>query len=85
MDEQMHQYEDGVVAIKDDKIVAVGLESELRNQYTPTQTIDCGVITSYSIHYTKLYEWRRTIQSRNTALCPCEWRRLVIEYHSKGT
>ena len=42
MDEDFHQYEPGAVAIADDKIIAVGLEAELKQQYTAKETVDCG-------------------------------------------
>ena len=42
MDEDFHQYEPGAVAIEDDKIIAVGLEAELKQQYTAKETVDCG-------------------------------------------
>src|SRR5512146_2183466 len=42
MDEQMHQYEPGAVAVRDDRIVAVGPESELRERFSAGQVLDCG-------------------------------------------
>jgi 5-methylthioadenosine/S-adenosylhomocysteine deaminase len=42
MDEEMHQYEPGAVAISRDSILAVGEEKDIRKAYTATQTIDCG-------------------------------------------
>ncbi len=42
MDEQMHQYDPGAVAVQGDQIVAVGLESELRERFSAKQVIDCG-------------------------------------------
>ena len=42
MDGEFHQYEPGAVAIRDDKIVAIGLEEELLIQYAANETIDCG-------------------------------------------
>jgi 5-methylthioadenosine/S-adenosylhomocysteine deaminase len=42
MDQEMHQYEPGAVAIRGDSILAVGDESEIRSAYTGSQTIDCG-------------------------------------------
>ncbi len=42
MDEQYTQYEPGAVAIRGDSIIAVGTESELRQQFSAAQTIDCG-------------------------------------------
>lgn len=41
MDTSLSQYEPGAVAIKGDSIVAVGFESDLRNQYLATETLDC--------------------------------------------
>jgi len=41
MDRDFHQYEPGAVAIADDKIIAVGLEAELKQQYTANETVDC--------------------------------------------
>ncbi len=41
MDTNLSQYEPGAVAIKGDSIVAVGFESDLRNQYLATETLDC--------------------------------------------
>jgi 5-methylthioadenosine/S-adenosylhomocysteine deaminase len=42
MDEEMNQYEPGAVAITGDSIIAVGLEVELRKQYTAAKDIDCA-------------------------------------------
>ncbi|MBW8011291.1 MAG: amidohydrolase family protein [Chloroflexi bacterium] len=42
MDEEFNQYEPGAVAVKGDSILAVGLESELKKQYTAAETIDCA-------------------------------------------
>ena len=42
MDEQLHQYEPGAVAVSGDSIVAVGPESEVGKEYTAAQVIDCG-------------------------------------------
>ena len=42
MDEELHQYEPGAVAVKDDSIVAVGLEADIRKQYEAKETIDCA-------------------------------------------
>jgi len=42
MDEELHQYNPGAIAIKNDSIVAVGLEKEISGTYTPSETIDCG-------------------------------------------
>jgi 5-methylthioadenosine/S-adenosylhomocysteine deaminase len=41
MDEGFHQYEPGAVAITGNKIVAVGSQSELEGQYSPTETLNC--------------------------------------------
>ena len=42
MDEAMHQYEPGAVAISGDSILAVGNEADIRKTYTGAQTFDCG-------------------------------------------
>ncbi len=42
MDEAMHQYEPGAVAISADSLLAVGNEADIRQAYTAEQTIDCG-------------------------------------------
>ncbi len=42
MDEALTQYEPGAVAVRGDRIVAAGLESDLRGQYPEAQAIDCG-------------------------------------------
>ncbi len=42
MDQDMHQYPHGAVAIHEDKIVEVGAQEDLVSRYDPTQTIDCG-------------------------------------------
>ena len=42
MDEAMQQYEPGAVAISGDSLLAIGDETDIRNTYTGTQTIDCG-------------------------------------------
>ncbi len=41
MDEEMHQYEPGAVAISGDSILAVGFETEIRKDYAASQIIDC--------------------------------------------
>jgi 5-methylthioadenosine/S-adenosylhomocysteine deaminase len=41
MDEEMHQYEPGAVAISGDSILAVGSEADICKAYTAAQTIDC--------------------------------------------
>ena len=42
MDEELHQYEPGAVAISGDSLLAVGSEAEIRKAYTASQIIDCG-------------------------------------------
>lgn len=42
MDEELHQFEAGAVAVTGDSILAVGSEVELRGRYSATQVIDCG-------------------------------------------
>ena len=42
MDETLTQYSPGAVAVKDDSIVAVGPEQEIRREYSAGETIDCG-------------------------------------------
>lgn len=42
MDEEMHQYEPGAVAIQGNGIAAVGPESEVRAEYAADQEMDCG-------------------------------------------
>ncbi|MGD0752330.1 MAG: amidohydrolase [Anaerolineales bacterium] len=42
MDEEMHQYEPGAVAISGDGILAVGPEVDIRKAYTAKQVMDCG-------------------------------------------
>jgi 5-methylthioadenosine/S-adenosylhomocysteine deaminase len=42
MDEEMHQYEPGAVAISGDSILAVGDEADIRKAYTSAKIIDCG-------------------------------------------
>jgi 5-methylthioadenosine/S-adenosylhomocysteine deaminase len=42
MDNQLHQYEQGAVAVSGDSIVAVGTEQELAARYDAGQVIDCG-------------------------------------------
>ncbi len=42
MDEEMHQYEPGAVAILGDSLVAVGNEADIRKAYTAKQTVDCA-------------------------------------------
>ena len=42
MDEEMHQYEPGAVAIRGDAILAVGPEADIRKAYTAKQVMDCN-------------------------------------------
>jgi 5-methylthioadenosine/S-adenosylhomocysteine deaminase len=42
MDEEMHQYEPGAVAVSRDSIVAVGPEAEVRKTFPTAQVVDCG-------------------------------------------
>ena len=42
MDEEMHLYEPGAVAVSGDSILAVGLEAELRTACPATHVVDCG-------------------------------------------
>ncbi len=42
MDEEMHQYEPGAVAISGDSLLAAGSEAEIRKAFTGKQIIDCG-------------------------------------------
>ncbi|MEI7844975.1 MAG: amidohydrolase family protein [Chloroflexota bacterium] len=42
MDEEMHQYRPGGIAVKGDSIVAVGPEIEIKAQYSATEVFDCG-------------------------------------------
>ena len=41
MDEEMHQFESGAIAIKGDSIVAVGPESHIRREYHAADAVDC--------------------------------------------
>jgi len=41
MDGEFNQYEPGAVAVKDDSILAVGPENEIKKTYTAENTIDC--------------------------------------------
>ena len=42
MDDELHQYEPGGVAVSGDSIVAVGPESEVRKDWAAAAVIDCG-------------------------------------------
>jgi 5-methylthioadenosine/S-adenosylhomocysteine deaminase len=42
MDEALHQYDPGAVAVREDSIVAVGPQEEITRQYTANQVVDCG-------------------------------------------
>ena len=42
MDNEYTQYESGAVAVKDDHILAVGPENEIKKNFTASETIDCG-------------------------------------------
>jgi 5-methylthioadenosine/S-adenosylhomocysteine deaminase len=42
MDDQLTQFDPGAVAILGEKILAVGLETDLKKAYTAVETIDCG-------------------------------------------
>jgi 5-methylthioadenosine/S-adenosylhomocysteine deaminase len=42
MDEEMHLYEPGAVAVSGDSILAVGLETEIRKACPATHVVDCG-------------------------------------------
>lgn len=42
MDDEMHQYPDGAVAVQGDHIAAVGPASEMAQAYTAAKTIDCA-------------------------------------------
>src|SRR5512135_1667571 len=42
MDEELHQFGSGAIAIKGDSIVAVGPDAHLRREYYGTESIDCG-------------------------------------------
>jgi 5-methylthioadenosine/S-adenosylhomocysteine deaminase len=42
MDDNMHQYEPGAVAISGDSLLAVGPEVDIRKAYSAAQIIDCG-------------------------------------------
>jgi 5-methylthioadenosine/S-adenosylhomocysteine deaminase len=42
MDEKLNQYFPGAVAVKDDTILAVGPEADIKKEYSAKETIDCG-------------------------------------------
>jgi len=42
MDEKLTQYSPGAVAVKDDRILAVGAEAEIRDEYEAAESVDCG-------------------------------------------
>ncbi len=42
LDEAFHVYEPGALAVQGDSILAVGTQAELRQAFTPKETIDCG-------------------------------------------
>jgi len=42
MDDQLHQFESGAVAVQADSILAVGLEGDIKNTYSAKQVVDCG-------------------------------------------
>jgi len=42
MDEELHQYEPGAIAVSGDAIIAVGQDAEVREAYTADQLVDCG-------------------------------------------
>jgi 5-methylthioadenosine/S-adenosylhomocysteine deaminase len=42
MDEELHQFEPGAVAVTGDSIVAIGPEAEIRAAYSAVQVMDCG-------------------------------------------
>jgi 5-methylthioadenosine/S-adenosylhomocysteine deaminase len=42
MDDDMKQYRPGAVVVKGDSILAVGLETEIKAQYSAGQVVDCG-------------------------------------------
>lgn len=42
MDQHLHKYKKGAVAVSADSIIAVGPESELSARYSAKETIDCG-------------------------------------------
>ncbi len=42
MDGKLNQYDPGAVAVKGDSIIAVGLEAEIKKEYSADEIIDCG-------------------------------------------
>jgi 5-methylthioadenosine/S-adenosylhomocysteine deaminase len=42
MDDELHQYEPGAVAVRGNAIVAVGEDAEIAKSYSAAETIDCG-------------------------------------------
>ena len=42
MDQDFRQYHPGAVAVKGDSIVAVGLEEEIKQEYSAKETVDCS-------------------------------------------
>ncbi len=42
MDEEMHQFEPGAVAVRGDSIVAVGSESQVKKDHPSARVMDCG-------------------------------------------
>jgi len=42
MDDQLHQYEPGAVAILGDSILAVGADADVRRAYPGARVVDCG-------------------------------------------
>jgi 5-methylthioadenosine/S-adenosylhomocysteine deaminase len=42
MDDQLHQFESGAVAVQGDSIFAVGLDRDIKNTYSAKQVVDCG-------------------------------------------
>ncbi len=42
MDSKLNQYDPGALAVKGDVIVAVGLEADLKKEYSANETVDCG-------------------------------------------
>ena len=40
--ENLNQYDPGAVAVKEDSIIAVGPEAQIKKEYSANETIDCG-------------------------------------------